>query len=421
MCFYHLTTDAILMQKQQTQVAIIGAGPSGSIAAALLQQANINVIVIEKSLFPRFSIGESLLPACMEVIKKANMLSAVEKANFQLKNGAAFHHAGRHSEFDFTKKFTPGAGTTFQVQRGNFDKVLADDAEAKGVDIRYQHEVLDINFENKPLLNIKNNEGETYQIEAEFVLDASGFARVLPRLLDLEEPSTLIPRKAIFTHVKDNIVNDGYFDRDKILISIHPDDTEVWYWLIPFSNGTCSVGVVAKDSFLKDYPSDNKLALQQLINEEAGLKRILEHAEYTTQIGMIDGYSSNVKKLCDDKFALLGNAGEFLDPVFSSGVTIAMKSAEIATDTLIRKFAGETVNWQDDYEKPLMVGVDAFRCYVEGWYAKKFQDVVLYPNPNQKVKEMVCSILAGYAWDENNPFVTDPYRRLNTVFELCKS
>ncbi|WP_033422092.1 NAD(P)/FAD-dependent oxidoreductase [Psychromonas hadalis] len=412
--------DSIVLKKQQTQVVIIGAGPSGSVAAALLKQKNIDVIVIEKSLFPRFSIGESLLPACMEVIKKANMLDAVEKGNFQLKNGAAFHYDGRFSEFDFTKKFTAGAGTTYQVQRGDFDKLLADEAQNQGVELRYQHEVLNINIEHKPLLTIVDKTGQQYQIEADFVLDASGFARVLPRLLDLEEPSTLAPRKAIFTHVEDNIIDDGYFDRDKILISIHPDNSEVWYWLIPFSNGTCSVGVVAKESFLANYPSDNKRALQQLINEEAGLKRILKNANYPNQFGDILGYSANVKTLCDDKFALLGNAGEFLDPVFSSGVTIAMKSAELATDTLIKKFAGETVNWIDDYAKPLMVGVDAFRCYVEGWYSGEFQEVILYPKPNQKVKEMVCSILAGYAWDEKNPFVTDPYRRLNTVFELCK-
>ncbi|MCK5818877.1 MAG: NAD(P)/FAD-dependent oxidoreductase [Psychromonas sp.] len=413
--------DNILLTKQQTQVVIIGAGPSGAIAAALLQQKNIDVVVIEKSLFPRFSIGESLLPACMEIIKKANLLDVVDKASFQLKNGALFHKAGRFSEFDFSNKFTEGGSTTYQVQRGKFDKILADEVQKQGAEIRYQHKLIDINFDYKVLLSIINEAGKEYQIEADFVLDASGSARVLPRLLDLEEPSSFIPRKSIFTHVKDNILNDGHFDRDKILIAIHPDDHEVWYWLIPFSNGTCSVGVVAKESFLVNYSSDNKLALQQLINEEGELNRLLKNANYTNEIGEALGYSAKAQKLCDEKFALLGNAGEFLDPVFSSGVTIAMKSAELAADTLIRKFSGETVNWRDDYEKPLMVGVDAFRCCVEGWYSGAFQDVILYPNPSKKIKEMICSILAGYAWDGKNPFVIAPSRHLNNVFELCKS
>ncbi|HIP75837.1 MAG TPA: NAD(P)/FAD-dependent oxidoreductase [Psychromonas hadalis] len=403
---------------EKTQVVIIGAGPSGSIAAALLKNNNIDSIVIEKSLFPRFSIGESLLPACMEVMKKANLLEAVEKANFQLKTGAAFHCDGRSSKFDFSQKFTAGIGQTYQVQRGTFDKVLADEATCQGADIRYQHELVNINLDNTPELTVANKAGEQYKIEAEFVLDASGFARVLPRLLDLELPSELSPRKAIFTHIEDHIC-DAAFDRNKILISIHPGDKEVWYWLIPFSNGTCSVGVVAKESFLEKYPMDNMQALQQLLNEESGLKRILKNAVYHQDANAILGYSANVKTLCDDKFALLGNAGEFLDPVFSSGVTIAMKSAELATDVLVKKFSGETVDWEEYYAKPLMVGVDAFRCYVEGWYSGKFQEVILTPKPNKKVKQMLSSILAGYAWDESNPFVSEPYRRLETVFQLC--
>ncbi|MFT6925894.1 MAG: flavin-dependent dehydrogenase [Psychromonas sp.] len=407
------------MKKQITQVVIIGAGPSGAVAAALLDQHNIKVIVIEKMLFPRFSIGESLLPACMEVIEQANMLDAVKKGNFQLKNGAAFHHDGRYTEFDFNDKFTPGIGETYQVQRAGFDKILADQAQFQGVDIYYQHQVIDLNLENQPLLTVLDEDQQPYQISADFVLDASGFARVLPKLLDLEVPSTLPARKAIFTHIEDNISSTA-FDRDKILISVHPDDPEVWYWLIPFSNGSCSLGVVAKADFLENYPQDNIQALKLLVNEEANLKEILANALYPHPSGEIIGYSANVKQLCSDKFALLGNAGEFLDPIFSSGVTIALKSAQFASETLVKQFNGEKVDWQKDYQERLMVGVNTFRCYVEGWYTGELQRVILHPNPDPKIKQMICAILAGYAWDINNPFVTQPYRRLKAVAEFCK-
>lgn len=407
-----------MLIKQTTQVVIIGAGPSGSIAAALLNKHNIDCIVLEKCLFPRFSIGESLLPACMEFIKEAGLLEALLAAGFQCKDGAAFHKNGRSSEFDFTDKFTAGAGTTFQVQRGTFDKVLADAASEKGVNIRYQHALLNVVLTEKPLLTVTDEKQQKYQIEADYILDASGFARVLPQLLDLEEPSSLPPRKAIFTHIEDNISCPD-FDRNKILISVHPNDSEVWYWLIPFSNGTCSLGVVAKEAFFDNYSSDNIEALQQLASEESRLAIILNEAAYTNPSGQILGYSANVKQLCSDKFALLGNAGEFLDPVFSSGVTIAMKSAQLASNLLVKKFAGKNVDWQQEYAQELMVGVDAFRCYVEAWYSGEFQEVVLQQNPNVKVKKMICSILAGYAWDKNNPFVTQPQRRLQTVFELC--
>jgi flavin-dependent dehydrogenase len=407
------------MKKKITQVVIIGAGPSGSVAAALLHQHNIKVIVIEKSLFPRFSIGESLLPACMEVLEQANMLDAVKKSDFQFKNGAAFHYNGRYSEFDFNDKFTPGMGTTYQVQRANFDKVLADQAEEQGVDVFYQHELIDLNLEKKPLLTVLDENKQPYHIAADFVLDASGFGRVLPKLLKLEVPSTLPARKAIFTHIQDNISSTA-FDRNKILISVHPDDAEVWYWLIPFSNGSCSLGVVAKADFLEKYPQDNIQALKQLVNEEENLKEVLDNALYPNPGSDIIGYSANVKQLCSDKFALLGNAGEFLDPVFSSGVTIAMKSAQFASETLVKQFSGEKVDWQKDYQERLMVGVNAFRCYVEGWYTGELQSVIFHPDPNPKIKQMICAILAGYAWDINNPFVTQPYRRLKAVAELCK-
>ncbi|WP_407331325.1 NAD(P)/FAD-dependent oxidoreductase [Enterovibrio sp. 27052020O] len=407
------------MNLEITQVAIIGAGPSGAIAAALLNQKGIDVIVLEKATFPRFSIGESLLPACMESIRAAGMLDAVNNAGFQFKNGAAFNRQGRYISFDFTDKFSPGIGTTFQVQRGTFDKVLADDAERQGVTIRYQHEIASVDLDGpKPCLTVKNEKGEAYALEAEFILDASGFGRVLPRLLNLETPSCLPPRQAIFTHIVDHI-DDEQYDREKILISVHPENQDVWYWLIPFSNGTCSFGIVGEPAFFERYPDNHIDAIRQLASEEPRLAVLLANAEYPNPSGQIGGYSANVSTLATDKFALLGNAGEFLDPVFSSGVTIAMKSAELAVDVLSRQLMGEDVDWTTAYEQPLLKGIDTFRCYVEGWYKGTLQDVIFYPNPDAKIKQMICSILAGYAWDEDNPYVKEPVRRLKTLATIC--
>lgn len=408
------------MDTQSTQVVVIGAGPSGATAAALLKQQNINVIVIEKSQFPRFSIGESLLPACMDVIEKAGMLPAVQAAGFQFKNGAAFRKQGVYTEFDFTDKFTPGPGTTFQVPRARFDKVLADCAQEQGVEIRYCHELVQIDISGeKSRLSVRNEAGEFYHIEADFVLDASGFGRVLPKLLDLEQPSALPARKAIFTHIVDHIAPDtAEYDRNKILITVHPERSDVWYWLIPFSDGICSLGVVGEPAFFDHYPQDNIAAIQMLAGEEPGLARILAGAEYPNPAGELKGYSANVRHLACDHYALLGNAGEFLDPVFSSGVTIAMKSAQLATECLLRKLNGMPVDWQTEYAEPLMTGVDTFRTYVEGWYDGRLQDVIYYENPNVRIKQMICSILAGYAWDRDNPYVRESDRRLQSLAEL---
>jgi len=408
-----------MTNNQTCKVLIIGAGPSGSIAGALLQNKGYQVTILERQQFPRFSIGESLLPQCMEFIQEAGMLEAVVNAGFQYKNGASFVCNNKQTEFLFEDKFTEGMGTTFQVQRGKFDKLLADEAVRMGVDIQWLMEVIAADFSgDKPKLTVRNPAGEIIYYEADFVLDASGFGRILPRLLDLESPSGFPVRQALFGHIEDRI-NDAQFDRNKIRITVHPEHKDVWYWLIPFSNGRSSVGVVAEPAFYSSW-DNNDSALQDIINQDPSLSRLLKNAVFDEKINTITGYSANVKSLYGKGYALLGNAGEFLDPVFSSGVTIAMKSASLAADILDRQFKNEAVDWHKDYAMPLQRGVDTFRVYVDAWYDGRFQDVIFYQNPNPEIKAMISAILAGYAWDEKNPYVKNARTRFDTLVELCQ-
>jgi len=402
------------------KIIIIGAGPSGSIAGALLTNLGYEVTILERQLFPRFSIGESLLPQCMEFVKEAGMMDAIVNAGFQFKNGAYFVYRDQHTAFNFEEKFTPGIGTTFQVQRGRFDEILANEAVRMGVDIRWQMEVTKADFSgDKPVLEVRDKFGTTSQYQADFVLDASGFGRILPRLLDLESPSGFPVRKALFGHIEDNIDNP-IFDRNKILITVHPENRDVWFWLIPFSNGRSSIGVVAEEDF---YPASgsNEMVLKNLINQDDNLSKVLNNAVFDGPINAITGYSANVKSLYGKGYALLGNAGEFLDPVFSSGVTIAMKSASLAAAILDRQFKGKTVNWQTDYALPLQRGVNTFRVFVDAWYDGRFQDAIFHKKQQPEIKAMICSILAGYAWDEANPYVKNARSRLDTLVELCRA
>jgi len=403
---------------ETVDILIIGAGPAGSVAAAFLRQQGREVLVLEKQQFPRFSIGESLLPQSMAYIEKAGMLRAVVEAGFQYKNGAAFAHRGKFSHFDFRDKFSPGWGTTYQVVRADFDSILASEAARMGATVRFQHEVLAVDVAGeRPLVNVRAPDGEEYVVSAGFLLDASGFARILPRLLELERPSGFPVRGAIFTQVRDNIAA-GTFDRNKILISVHPDHPDVWYWTIPFSNGYCSLGVVAEQAYLAQYEGDEMQRLRAIVGEEPGLAELLANAEWNLPARQIVGYSSNVSTLWGRNFALLGNAGEFLDPVFSSGVTIAFTSADLAARCLAKQAAGEAVDWQAEYAVPLKRGVDTFRRFVDSWYAGGFQKVIFHPDQNPEIRRMICAILAGYAWDQDNPYVAEP-RRLKTLEELC--
>lgn len=403
-----------------TDVLIIGAGPAGAVAAGLLRKKGWRVLVLEKQHFPRFSIGESLLPQCMAFVAEAGMTEAVEAGGFQYKNGAAFHHAGCDTAFDFREKFSAGPGTTFQVERGQFDQILSTEAEKAGADVRFGHEILAVDFEGDiPLVDVGTDEGDVYEVSARFVLDASGFGRVLPRLLDLETPSSFPVRMALFTHVEDRIDGADH-DREKILITVHPEHRDVWYWLIPFGNGRSSLGVVARPEFMERYQGATGERLKQVVHEDPNLARLLANAQWDTPAREIRGYSANVKQLWGRHFALLGNAAEFLDPVFSSGVTIAMKSASLAAESLDRQLRGESVDWDASFAEPLKKGVDTFRTYVDGWYDGSFQDVIFAENPSVPVREMVSSILAGYAWDTANPYVSESRRRLRVLAELCR-
>lgn len=400
---------------------IIGAGPAGAVAAAILCKAGRTVLVLERQVFPRFSIGESLLPQCMEYIEEAGMLAAVTAAGFQRKNGAMFQRGGNYSGFEFSEQYSTGWSETFEVPRATFDKLLADEAAKAGADIRYDHEITSVDVQiEKPSVTCRCPDGNSTTFSCNFLLDASGFGRVLARLLQLESPSSFPVRTSLFTHIQDNI-SDRDYDRDKILISVHPKHKDIWYWLIPFGNGRSSLGVVATPDSLNAYGEDVDAALKSIVEEDKELARLLERAKWDTSARQITGYSANVKQLCTDKYALLGNAGEFLDPVFSSGVTIAMRSASTAAKLLNRQLSGEYIDWKEQYSKPLLRGVETFRTFVTAWYDGRFQDIIFQEKQSPEIRRMICSILAGYAWDESNPYVSGAERRLNTLWKYCST
>jgi flavin-dependent dehydrogenase len=406
-------------------VVVIGAGPAGAVAAGLARRRGYSVRILEKLAFPRFQIGESLLPQCMNVLEEAGMLQAVETFGFQYKNGAQIARADQVVDFEFSNKTSPGIDHTFQVTRADFDLLLAREAEKQGAELHFETEIIAVDclgYAAGHGVNLQSRDaaGHVTEHRARFVLDASGYGRTLPRLLDLDKPANFPVRAAVFTHVEDNIV-DAAFDRNKIRVGIHPEHVDVWYWLIPLSEGRCSVGVVASDEFLALEGADLDLRLWEMVNQEPGMQRMLRNAKQLWPAKAIRGYASSVKTLHGDGFALLGNAGEFLDPVFSSGVTIAINSARFAVAAMDRELSGETVDWETDFTKVLMLGVETFRGYVETWYEGALQEVMFSPSPPKRLRDMMCGVLAGYAWDRENPYVGNSGRRLRTMAQIIRT
>lgn len=408
------------MTTSSRDVVIIGAGPAGSVAAAMLVKRGYDVEVLERQHFPRFSIGESLLPQCMEFLEEAGLLDHVNGAGFQYKDGAAFHRDGVGSDIYFPEKSTPGPATTFQVKRADFDDLLARGAAAKGAVIGFGQEVIAFSSDSEGAsVTVRDEKGEVRQISARFVLDASGFGRTLSKLLGIEAPSPFPARRSLFGQVVDHI-SEPSFDRNKILISIHPVHRQIWYWLIPLADGLSSIGAVGPVALLEEAGATDHDRLWSLIRDVPYLAHVLKDANEYRPINTIIGYACSVKSLIGPRYALLGNAAEFLDPVFSSGVTIAMKSASLSTKLIDQELRGETVNWQRDFVDELYVGIETFRACVEAWYTGRLQRIIFNkPQELNDITRMLTSILAGYAWDRSNTIVREPKRMLELIENLC--
>lgn len=401
------------MNTIETDVLIIGAGPAGAIAASWLHREKFRVLVVEKQTFPRFVIGESMLPISMNLLENAGLLDAVRQQSFMRKNGAVFLRDTETCNFDFSSQFTHGFDHAFQVPRGKFDKVLADAIIARGVDVRFQHAVSQVNFSGTlATTTIETPAGSTLTVKSRFLLDCSGYGRVLPRLLALEEPPCFPPRETLFAHVTGDNRPAGD-EEGKIWICMHPGGA--WIWIIPFAKGRTSVGVVATPEFFRQFSGKPEEQLCAILAEDQNASKRLANMRLAMPVQRINGYSCSVKKLHGDKFALVGNAAEFLDPIFSSGVALALSSAQRAAQVLIRHLKGEALNWQTEYADHVMQGLDIFRTYVGAWYDGRLPRIFFSPRRNQEIMRQVCSVLAGYVWDKSNPFVSQPERALNAL------
>jgi flavin-dependent dehydrogenase len=401
--------------RPKCDVAVIGAGPAGVLCSAVLHRAGLDVQVFEAQAFPRFVIGESLLPHCMDLLSDVGLLDAAAAQGYQEKFGALFLWEDCRQDFLFAEQFTKGWDYTWQVPRAHFDNVLATTLAARGVPIFFEHKVEAVSVDAEPRLTVTSKTGEATEVHARFIVDASGYGRVLPRLLDLHKPSDFPPRKACFTHVR----GDQYTNTpDGRRIWVISNSADAWTWVIPFSNGVTSVGVVGAPEFFANFPGNPNEALRGIIASNKLSKDRLESLEFLFDAREITAYAVGVKRVYGDRFCLVGNATEFLDPVFSSGVTLAMESGHRAGTLIAQELAGTAVDWETDYAQYLASGTDVFRTYVEGWYDGTLAKIFRSPNPPEKFKRMICSVLAGYVWDRSNPFVAEHRRKLRQLAQL---
>ncbi|MCB0700005.1 MAG: FAD-dependent oxidoreductase [Chitinophagaceae bacterium] len=400
-------------------VLVIGAGPSGTVAASIMRQAGLSVAIVEKMQFPRFVIGESLLPRCMEALDEAKFLDALKEQDFQKKDGAKFVKDGVVCDFTFSQQYTDGWKWTWQVPRADFDKVLADECEKMGIPVHYQTEVTDIKiYDDYSITTVKTADGATRDIEARFIVDGSGYGRVIPRMFGLERPSHLPPRKTVFCHMTDPD-RESVFEPNRITAIVH--NPETWIWVIPFSNGLTSVGYVGHPEFFEQFEGAPEEQFRALLNAQPELASRFKNAEMAWEPRTLQSWSVTTDSFYGKGYVLTGNVTEFLDPIFSSGVTLAAVSAQIAAKLVIKHLNGEEVNWDEEYMKPMVTGIDVFRTYVDRWYDGTLYKIFFSPGRQPAIINQICSVLAGYVWDETNPFVAKRDKNLSTLARFLET
>ncbi|WP_108803111.1 NAD(P)/FAD-dependent oxidoreductase [Aquimarina sp. Aq107] len=406
------------MKKENVDVLVIGAGPSGSVSAAYLNKHGINVKVVEKTKFPRFQVGESLIPRCMDNFEEAGLLDCLMKQGYEKKHGARFIKDGVTGSFDFSKKYGDGWDWTWQVPRDHFDKTLIDEAIRQGVSVDFETEVTNVEFNGTDsLTTVKHKDGSESQIEAKFIIDSSGFGRVVARQLGLEAPSKLAEHGSIFTQVKDIKRPEGI---EGTTITFEIIETEVWFWYIPFSNGNTSIGFVGPMEWINKFEGNKTEVLQKMMKTSPYYYEQFKDVPYLFEPYKVENIAKNVTKLFGDGFVLTGNSAEFLDPVFSSGVSFATETGLLSAKLVIKQLNNEEVDWQTEFVDYMRQGVDVFTTYVKEWYTGNLQKIIFHDKPNEDFKEQICAVLAGYVWDKTNPFVKKHSHIVRNVAKLVE-
>jgi len=399
-------------------IIIIGAGPAGTCCASLLKDKGHSCLILEKSDFPRFTIGESFLPQNMVFYKEAGLLDVFCENSYQLKNGAQFLKKNSLSDIDFSQKFTQGPATTFQVPRDDFDHKIAQKVQQKGVEIYFNTEVKKITFTSSDYpvsVSALDCEANEKSYRSKFIIDASGQAKVLPKLLEMNIEYSAQNRSSYFTHIKTR--TPAKFDLNKILISVDDENEKCWFWTIPLNDNRYSLGVITDE---KDGGLTPTETLYSYINRNKKLKDLIGDFDLEIEVRKIQSYTSKSETKFGEHFLLIGNSGEFLDPIFSSGVTIALKSSSLAAPLINQHLQGKFIDWQSDYLDKLNKGLESFRAFVDSWYSGELQTIILAKKVTPQIKEMIISILAGYVWDDKNPYNTKSSKRLKALAQVCE-
>ena len=378
-------------------VAIVGGGPAGSTAATLLAKAGRRVIVLEREKFPRFHIGESLLPFSMQTFDRLGVREKLD-ANFLPKYGGEIMAAcgTRAIKFYFKDGFRSQRDRAYQVTRSEFDKVLLDHSRENGAEVREETEVTKFDFgDDRVTLEIENAGGAKSRIAARYLLDCSGRQTLLGSLFKVKKTYDHLQKFSVFAHYE-NI--DRLPGKDATLIRM-VRGMDRWFWMIPLTETRTSIGVVMDTKAYREMKLAPEIALEKFISEQPLMAERMEKAVRVSPVYSASDFSYRNKRLHGDRWLLAGDAAGFIDPVFSSGVFLAVMSAERAADTLNEVLRNESKRTRafKKYSHDVNRIMDIYLTFVNAWYerSREFLEVFLNPTDTMQIAAAVNAVLAG--------------------------
>jgi len=373
-------------------VAIIGGGPAGSSAGTLLAKAGRRVVIFEKERFPRFSVGESTLPAVLNTLERMGVREKIDNGGFLIKYGGEIVSAcGRRVRFYFRNGFKAKRPTAYQVLRSKFDRILLDHAAETGCDVRQQTPVNSFEIDDDGVTLSSGNGGQV--VRAKYVIDCSGRNCLIGNRFQLKRPFPNLRKFSLYAYYDDVRREDG------------PDGTltrmvrtkDSWFWMIPLSGNTTSIGVVMDTEKFRGLKMNPEEALAHCIAEQPVVNESMENARRVTNVYATGDFSYRNKQLFGDRWLLAGDAAGFIDPVFSSGVYLALLSGEQAADALNVALdqPQRRAKAFHDYERRVGRVLDIYLRWASAWYTQEFVEVFLFPKEIFEIVPTVSAVLSG--------------------------
>lgn len=386
------------MVDESYDVAVIGGGPAGSTAAALLARAGRRVLVAERDKFPRFHIGESLLPFSMTAFERLGLNEKFERAGFMKKFGGSMLGAcgGDGVKFYFEDGYQSKTDHSYQVPRAEFDKLLLDHAAENGAEVREETSVEKVEFSaDEVRLQLRGKTTGPAQIRAKFVIDASGRNSVIGQMFKLKKTYTHLQKVSIFAHFDGMLREKG---RDGTLTQLLRS-IDRWFWVIPLTDNRTSIGVVLDAAVFKASKLSPEEFLEQAIAEQPQLTRQMPDAERALPVTVAADFSYRCAQLTGDRWMLAGDAAGFIDPVFSSGVFLAVLGGEQCADALheVLDRPAKKRRLFARYQRNMDKAMDVYLRFVNAWYSKEFIEVFLHPQDIFQIPPAINAVLGGNA------------------------